>query len=76
MNWSTIGMLYWLFWGVSFAVWETYAGLHNKTVPMLTQVVVRYVPWPITMGLLGWALWHFGVRYANPSYMQWLKGGK
>jgi len=74
MNWKLWGCLYWLFWAISFAIWETYAGLHNKDVPMLTQVVVRYVPWWVTMGLLTWGWFHFFLLYISPTYIRWLRG--
>lgn len=73
-NWELGACLYWLFWAISFAIWETYAGFHNDKVPMLTQVVVKYVPATVTMLLLSWGMWHFGSRYLNPAYMKWIKG--
>lgn len=42
---------------------------------MLTQVTVRYVPWPFTLGFIIWLFVHFAVRYFNPIYVQWLKAG-
>lgn len=76
MNWNLWGCLYWLFWALSFGVWETYAGVFNKAIPMLTQVVVRYVPWYVTMLLLTWAWFHFAIRYADPAYVLELRTGK
>lgn len=78
MNWKVWPMLYWLFWGIAFIVWETYGGIEKmgqRDIPMLTQVTVRYVPWWITMPFLTWLFIHFALRYANPHYIQSL-GGK
>lgn len=68
-----------MFWFVLFFVcvgYEVYAGInHGEHTPMLTQVVVRYIPWPFTIGFILWLLVHFSVRYANPKYIDWLKSG-
>jgi hypothetical protein len=42
---------------------------------MLTQVTVRYIPWPFTLAFIVWLFVHFAVRYFNPAYIQWLKSG-
>lgn len=79
MNWKFWPCMYWLFWFVGFAVWETYGGVEKmgaKDIPMLTQVTVRYVPWWVTMPALTWLFIHFAVRYANPAYIALLKTGK
>lgn len=76
MKWGFWGCMYWLFWAISFGVWEIYAGVDKKAdVPMLTQAVVRYCPWWITLPLLTWGFIHFATRYFNPSYIQWLRTG-
>lgn len=38
--------------------------------PMLTQVVVRYVPKWITLPFVGWLFIHFLVRYLDPTYVK------
>jgi hypothetical protein len=61
-----------------FAVmaYEIFAGInHGQRTPMLTQVVVRYIPAPFTIGFILWLLMHFLVRYFNPGYMDWLRHG-
>lgn len=77
LKWSLWPCLYWLFWFAAFVAWETYAGVEKmgqKDVPMLTQVVVRYVPWYLTLPALTWLLIHFAVRYMNPAYLKSLRG--
>jgi hypothetical protein len=77
MTWKLWPCLYWLFWFLAFVGWETYAGaerMGGKDVPMLTQAVIRYVPWYVTMPGLTWLFVHFATRYANPVYIEQLKG--
>jgi hypothetical protein len=79
MNWKLGACLYWLVWFLGFVAWEAYAGSEKmgaKDVPMLTQAVVRYVPWWITLPGITWLFVHFAVRYANPKYIEWLKTGQ
>lgn len=79
MNWKLFPCLFWLFWFCAFVAWETYGGVEKfgaKDVPMLTQVVVRYVPWWVTLPGLTWLFIHFLVRYSNPQYVQLLRTGK
>lgn len=71
VNWKFWPCMYWLFWALGFGFWETYAGVDKKhDIPMLTQAVVKYVPWWITLPLLTWGFIHFAVRYANPNYIK------
>jgi hypothetical protein len=75
MHWRLWPTLYWVAWLAFFCFWEAYAGFDKKhDVPMLTQATVRYVRWWITMPFLTWLWIHFAVRYANPRYIEWLKG--
>jgi len=77
LKWSLWPCLYWLFWFLAFVTWETYAGVEKmgqKDIPMLTQVVCRYVPWWVTLPGLTWLLIHFAVRYMNPTYLKSLRG--
>ncbi len=77
MKWSLWPCLYWLFWFCGFIAWETYAGLDNmgrKDIPMLTQVVVRYVPWWVTLSGITWLFVHFALRYSNPAYLKQFEG--
>ena len=78
MRWNFFATFYWVAWLFAFIFWEAYAGsrgMGDKDVPMLTQAVVRYVPWWVTMPFLTWLFVHFVVRYANPSYGHWLRTG-
>jgi hypothetical protein len=75
-QWSTAGTMLWfvLFFIVLF--YEIWAGLNQgHRTPMLTQLVVRYIPWPFTMGFITWLFFHFLVRYFDPTYRAWLAGG-
>jgi hypothetical protein len=80
VNWKLGPCLYWLFWAIAFGVWETYAGVEKmgaKDIPMLTQVIVRWVPWWVTMPGITWIFLHFGVRYLHrAAYLKGLLGGK
>jgi hypothetical protein len=35
----------------------------NPATPPLTQVILHWVPWWVTMPFLAWLLWHFGGGY-------------
>jgi hypothetical protein len=77
MRWNFWALAYWMGWIFAFVVWEAYAGskqMGGGDVPMLTQAVVRFLPWWFTMPFLTWLWWHFATRYLSPTYMQWLKG--
>jgi len=79
MNWSIRAIAFWVAWVLAFFFWETVAGIDKmgaRDIPMLTQVIVRYVPWWVTMPVLGWLVVHFGTRYFNPAYIAWLKGNQ
>ena len=68
-TWTFWRCMYWLFWALAFGVWELWAGLDKKhDIPMLTQAVVKYVPWWVTLPLLTWGFIHFAVRYFSPAY--------
>jgi len=76
MHWHFWPTVYWLIWFLAFVFWETIAGEKNlggKDVPMLTQAVVRYVPWWVTIPFICWLFVHFTVRYFNPAYVRWLQ---
>jgi hypothetical protein len=68
-----------MLWFILFFVcvsYEVWAGInHGARSPMLTQVVVRYIPWPFTMAFIVWLFCHFAVRYASPAYRAWLRSG-
>ena len=75
-QWNTWGTMTWFLWLVFFLGYELFAGIeHKKDIPMLTQALVRYVPWPFTLGTIVWLFVHFATRYFSPAYIQWLKSG-
>lgn len=75
-TWNTAGSMAWFALFFLVMGYEIWAGInHGHRTPMLTQLVVRYIPWPFTIGFISWLLYHFAVRYANPGYVQWLKSG-
>lgn len=65
----------WILIGLGFAFYEFWAGYGTgRHTPMLTQVVVRWVPWWITLPFIVWLFVHFATRYFDPNYIAWLKG--
>lgn len=77
MRWNFFAIFYWVLWLFAFVFWESYAaykGMGEKDVPMLTQAVVRWVPWYVTLPFIAWLFIHFAFRYANPKYIEWLHG--
>ena len=75
-EWNTWGVMLWFILFFIVLAYEIWAGVNNgHRSPMLTQVVVRYIPWPFTMGFIVWLFYHFAVRYASPAYKAWLRGG-
>jgi hypothetical protein len=75
-DWNTWGVMGWFSLFFVCVWYEVYCGVnHAHRTPMLTQVTVRYIPWPFTLGFIIWLFFHFAVRYFNPTYIQWLKSG-
>lgn len=75
-QWNTLGTMVWCGWVLFFLGYEMFAGIERKKdIPMLTQAVVRYIPWPFTLGLIVWLFVHFASRYFSVVYIQWLRGG-
>lgn len=75
-QWNTAGVMFWF--GLFFVCvfYEVWAGVnHGARTPMLTQVVVRYIPAPFTLAFIIWLFFHFLVRYWNPAYREWLRTG-
>jgi hypothetical protein len=66
----------WYVWIACAIGFELFAGIeHKRDVPMLTQAVVRYVPWQIMLPFLVWLFCHFATRYFNHTYIAWLRAG-
>lgn len=75
-QWSTFGVMIWFLWLAFFLGYELFAGIERKRdIPMLTQAVVRYIPWWITLPVIVWLFIHFATRYYSPQYLQWLRDG-
>jgi predicted permease len=75
-QWNTWGVMGWFFLFFTCLSYEIWTGInHAERTPMLTQVVVRYIPAPFTLVFIAWLFFHFLVRYLNPKYVQWLKSG-
>lgn len=76
MKWNLTGTAVWFVLAAFGLIYEIWAGLdHDAHTPMLTHVVVRWVPWPFTLGFIVWLFVHFTVRYFNPAYVRWLRSG-
>jgi hypothetical protein len=54
-----LGVTFYEFW----AGWGT-----GKHTPMLTQVIIHYVPKEVAIPILVWVDFHFLIRYFNPAY--------
>jgi hypothetical protein len=68
--WNKWWILGWILIGLGFLFYEFWSGWGTgKHTPMLTQVVVRYVPWPLTFIVINWLNLHFLLRYLNPKYI-------
>ena len=75
-NWNTAGVMFWFLIFFVCLFYEVWCGInHAGRTPMLTQVTVRYIPWPFTLGFIAWLFVHFTGRYFNAAYIQWLKSG-
>lgn len=73
--WSLAGVIGWVVILVSLAGYEFWCLLSgDMATPPLTRVTIKYVPWYVTIPFLIWLLTHFAIRYANPAYIQGLKG--
>ena len=76
MHWNEKAVWLWAALLIAVFAYEIWALLdHSVKTPPLTHVVVRYAPWWITLGFLGWLFVHFLVRYLNAGYVAKLKGG-
>lgn len=74
--WNTKATMAWFVLFFIVLAYETYAGINPKhDIPMLTQVVVRYIPAPFTLVFIVWLFVHFAVRYFSPHYREWLRHG-
>lgn len=74
--WNTKATMAWFILFFIVLGYEIYAGIdHSDRTPMLTHVVVRYVPWWATLTFVTWLWLHFAIRYMNPTYREWLRLG-
>lgn len=75
-TWNTAGTMAWFLLFFVVLAYEIFAGIdHSVRTPMLTHVVVRYVPWWATLMFIIWLFVHFASRYFNTEYVRWLRGG-
>jgi len=75
-QWNTFGSMMWFVLFFIVLGYEIFAGInHGKHTPMLTQLVVRYIPQPFTLAFIVWLFFHFLVRYNNSTYLNWLRSG-
>ena len=74
--WNTWGSMMWFVLFFIVLGYEIWAGINQgHRTPMLTQLVVRYIPWPFTLMFIIWLFIHFATRYLDPEYMKWLQSG-
>lgn len=65
-NWSRAAIVSWAvlaFLALGYELWCVFG--QDAQTPPLTRVVVRYVPWWVTLPFLFWTLCHFVWRYAS-----------
>ena len=72
--WDRAALIFWaaiFFVLLGYELWCLVSG--DMHTPPLTRVVIKYVPWWVTVPILTWLWFHFVVRYANPAYIRGLK---
>ena len=75
-QWDTLATMMWFILFFICVGYEVFAGInHGKHTPMLTQVVIRYIPAPFTLGFIFWLFVHFASRYCNSEYIKWVRDG-
>lgn len=65
-GWSRAAIVAWavlVLLAAGYELWCIFG--HDAQTPPLTRVVVRYVPWWVTIPFLFWLLAHFVHRYAQ-----------
>lgn len=68
--WDRAWVTVWYIFIALILAYEIYSLIDNSpATPPLTQVLVREVPWWITIPFLSWLLVHFIVAYAE--YLRW-----
>lgn len=66
MDWDRAIVSLWYGLIALIALTEAYVLLDGRSsTPPLTQVIVREVPWWVTVPFLAWLLIHFASRYAG-----------
>jgi hypothetical protein len=60
----------WLFLFLMCAGYEVWSGLTGRL--MLTPLIVKFVPWWVTLPVILWLLIHFSVRYFDSGYVAWV----
>lgn len=73
--WSKAALFGWLGILVTLVGYELWCVLSgDKATPPLTDAVVRYIPWYVTVPFLIWLLLHFVIRYTKVSPMTFFNG--
>ncbi len=66
MDWDRVYVWVWYSLVALVVLLEVYTIVDRRTTtPPLTQVIVREVPWWVTLPFLGWLFLHFLIRYAK-----------
>jgi hypothetical protein len=66
MDWDRVYVWVWYTLITLVVLLEIYTIVDRRTTtPPLTQVIVREVPWWVTLPFLGWLFVHFLIRYAK-----------
>jgi hypothetical protein len=74
IQWDRAALIFWaviFFVLLGYELWCLVSG--DMHTPPLTRVVIRYVPFWITLPILVWLLIHFVIRYFNPAYVKGLR---
>jgi hypothetical protein len=66
MDWDRVYVWVWYALIALVALLEIYTVVDRRTTtPPLTEVIVREVPWWVTLPFLGWLFLHFLIRYTR-----------
>lgn len=69
MDWDRVYVTVWYALIALVVVMDLYTIIDRRSMtPTLTQVIVREVPWWITMPFLGWMFLHFLFRYLGREW--------
>lgn len=69
----TTNILLWIIFLATLAAYEIFTLFRGDYEP-LTPIVVKYVPWYVALGFIGWLFIHFAIRYRLWDKIKWLFG--